>query len=79
VQGKRYCVPQDRADFYRQFPRGNNLVQKQEIICYINLGLYSGGIVVATSTAGAFTYEATSETRDLNTVTYVMLKMDLII
>ena len=68
-----------RRIFYQQFPRGNNLAQKQEIIYYINLGLYSGGTVVAISTAGAFSYEVTSETTDLVTIGDLMLKMDLII
>ncbi|MGB7637199.1 MAG: hypothetical protein WBL88_06460 [Nitrososphaeraceae archaeon] len=54
--------------FYRQFPRGKNLAQKQEILCYINLGHYSGGTVVAISTAGAFPSEVTSETTDLVTI-----------
>ena len=78
LQGKRYCVPQCRADFLSTVARGNNLAQKQEIICYINLRHYSG-TVVAISTAGAFAYEVTRETTDLVTITDLILKMDLII
>jgi hypothetical protein len=44
------------------------------------LGYFSGGtVVVAISTAGAFSYEVTSETTDLVTIGELMLKMDLVI